>query len=155
MPVRKPLELAGKALRDKTLSAKTLAFKIVVQCRRAVQFATAEAIISGRRDGVDTPGLEWYLFFMWWSFLDAAAEDSSRLSFFVDVLVAIRAKYDEDTEWIFRGKPFDWSNLEHQGPCWGMAIAEVMHTGTCYIPCADLSETHSDALQHCRHGAAR
>ncbi|OJT12230.1 hypothetical protein TRAPUB_11218 [Trametes pubescens] len=154
MPVRQSIELVGKALHDKTLSPKTLAFKMVVQCRRAVQLATAEAITSGRRDGVDTPGLEWYLVYMWLMFLYAAEEDASRLDFFVDVLVAVRSRYNEDTEWIFRGQPFDWSNLDDQWPCWGLAIAEVMHTTACYIPDADNSEVRSHALQH-RPGALR
>lgn len=125
MPVRKPVELARQALRDKTLSPKTVAFKIVVQCRRAVQLATAEAITSGRRGGVDTPGLESYLADIWERFNYVVEADFLRHDFFVQVLLAVKATYNEDTEWTIRGKPFDWANL---GPPWGMTDAEIMET---------------------------
>lgn len=123
MPVRKPVELASQALRDKTLSPKTVAFKIVVQCRRAVQLATAEAITSGRREGVDTPGLELYVTDIWERFSSVVEKDFSRHDFFVQVLLAVKATHNEDIEWTIRGKPFDWAN---PGPFWGVTDGEIM-----------------------------
>ncbi|EIW60791.1 uncharacterized protein TRAVEDRAFT_19370 [Trametes versicolor FP-101664 SS1] len=125
MPVTPPIELAIAALRDKTLSAKALAFKIVVQCRRAVQLTTADAVTSGRAEGGDTPGLEGYLWSIWGWLTEVAMRDPSRHDFFAGVLAAVKAKYNQDTDWVIWGQPFDWANL----PLWGPTVAETMNCG--------------------------
>ncbi|OJT12223.1 hypothetical protein TRAPUB_11211 [Trametes pubescens] len=125
MPITPPVELAIAALRDKTLSAEALAFKIVVQCRRAVQLATADAATSARAERADTPGLEEYLWSIWGWLTEVVSEDLSRHDFFADLLVAVKATYNEDNDWIIWGEPFDWANL----PLWGSTVAETMHSG--------------------------
>lgn len=128
MPITPPIDLARTALKDKSLSAGALAFKIVVQCRRTVQLETADLVTSGLvtyTANTDTPGLEGYLWSIWAALSSAATEDPSRYDFFADVLTAIRAKGNEDDNWVIWGRTFNWAKL----PLWGPTIAETMHCG--------------------------
>ncbi|KAH9857689.1 hypothetical protein C2E23DRAFT_719596 [Lenzites betulinus] len=129
MTLTPPADLAKAALHDKTLSPHTVAFKIVVQARRTVQLAEADVITTGRANiaySDDTPGLEGYLWSVWFALLDIASEDPSSHQRLAEVIAAVRASGNEDDEWFLWHKPFDWADL----PVWGITNAETMHWAT-------------------------
>ncbi|KAI0637409.1 hypothetical protein C8Q77DRAFT_566404 [Trametes polyzona] len=148
MPLIPPSDLAKEALQDRSLSVKALVFKIVVQCRRAVQLATADTETGERQVDTngDTPGLEGYLWDVWYALGDVTKKDPSRHEFLADVLSAFKRQGNEDGEWQVWRRPFDWANL----PIWGATVAETMHhvtLGVCDDEGQPLGELNEDVAQ--------
>ncbi|KAI8999024.1 hypothetical protein BD414DRAFT_142013 [Trametes punicea] len=108
-------------MRDPTVSPANVASLVVALCRKATEEAVSEPSLYGADD---TPGLELFLWAVWYGLLDIAMEDPSSHDRLADILSAIKAKGKEGCEALhIWGYDMDWAQLT----LFGAALREYMN----------------------------
>ncbi|KAL7283042.1 hypothetical protein ACG7TL_002466 [Trametes sanguinea] len=116
---------ANAAMRDPSISPEEVASLFLAHSRKAVAEAAKDGSTSTSRDD-DTPGLELFLWDLWYLLIDIASEDPSLHDRLASILKAVMAKGKEGFEgWRLWNEDIDWANL----PLFGPTVREY-HNGT-------------------------
>ncbi|OSC96371.1 hypothetical protein PYCCODRAFT_1379337 [Trametes coccinea BRFM310] len=110
-----------EAMRDPAIPPEDIASLVITLARKAVEEPPQDEI-RGRDD--DTPGLEGFLWDLWYKLLEIADVDPSMHDRLASILTAIAAKGKEGCEgWRLWNRDIDWADR----PLFGAALRESMN----------------------------